>query len=202
MGFQGLIFGAVAACWLVYLVPMLLNRREQGAPEEVEPSEPFGSSVTIVRRGTALDAAENGSAVVSTPHNRRAALRELADRDRETAGRRRNVMIFLSLLGITTAVLAAFGLVPWWVLTVPVGLLVAFLVVARFSVARLRRELDEISQKLSDRKLVDKAKGVLMKARGVDEDAAYHAMRKLAMERGQTMAKVARDVIDMARVLL
>ena len=30
----------------------------------------------------------------------------------------------------------------------------------------------------------------------------YHAMRKLAMERGQTMAKVARDVIDMARVLL
>ena len=66
----------------------------------------------------------------------------------------------------------------------------------------LRRELDEISQKLSDRKLVDKAKGVLMKARGLDEDAAYHAMRKLAMERGQTMAKVARDVIDMARVLL
>jgi response regulator NasT len=49
---------------------------------------------------------------------------------------------------------------------------------------------------------VDKAKGVLMKARGLDEDAAYHAMRKLAMERGQTMAKVARDVIDMAKVLL
>jgi response regulator NasT len=66
----------------------------------------------------------------------------------------------------------------------------------------LRRELDDISKKLSDRKLVDKAKGVLMKARGLDEDAAYHAMRKLAMERGQTLAKVARDVIDMARVLL
>ena len=66
----------------------------------------------------------------------------------------------------------------------------------------LRRELDEVSRKLSDRKLVDQAKGVLMKARGLDEDAAYHALRKLAMERGQTMAKVARDVIDMARVLL
>ncbi|MBK7414742.1 MAG: ANTAR domain-containing protein [Dechloromonas sp.] len=66
----------------------------------------------------------------------------------------------------------------------------------------LRRELDDISKKLTDRKLVDKAKGVLMKARGLDEDAAYHAMRKLAMERGQTMAKVARDIIDMARVLL
>ena len=68
--------------------------------------------------------------------------------------------------------------------------------------AALRRELDEISQKLSDRKLVDKAKGVLMVARGLDEDAAYHAIRKLAMERGQPMAKIARDIIDMAKVLL
>ena len=49
---------------------------------------------------------------------------------------------------------------------------------------------------------VDKAKGVLMVARGLDEDAAYHAIRKLAMERGQPMAKIARDIIDMAKVLL
>ena len=74
---------------------------------------------------------------------------------------------------------------------------------ARFEETQaLRRELDEISQKLSDRKLVDKAKGVLMVARGLDEDAAYHAIRKLAMERGQPMARIARDVIDMAKVLL
>ena len=74
---------------------------------------------------------------------------------------------------------------------------------ARFEETQaLRRELDEVSQKLSDRKLVDKAKGVLMQARGLDEDAAYHAIRKLAMERGQPMAKIARDIIDMAKVLL
>jgi response regulator NasT len=66
----------------------------------------------------------------------------------------------------------------------------------------LRRELEQVSRKLSDRKLVDQAKGILMKVRGLDEEAAYHAMRKLAMERGQTLAKVARDVIDMAKVLL
>jgi response regulator NasT len=66
----------------------------------------------------------------------------------------------------------------------------------------LRQELEQVSRKLSDRKLVDQAKGILMKVRGLDEDAAYHAMRKLAMERGQTLAKVARDVIDMAKVLL
>ena len=74
---------------------------------------------------------------------------------------------------------------------------------ARFEESQaLRRELEDASKKLSDRKLLDQAKGVLMKARGLDEDAAYHAIRKLAMERGQTMAKVARVVIDMARVLL
>jgi len=66
----------------------------------------------------------------------------------------------------------------------------------------LRRELEEASRKLSERKLVDKAKGVLMKARGLDEDTAYHAMRKLAMERSQPLVNVARDIIDMARVLL
>lgn len=66
----------------------------------------------------------------------------------------------------------------------------------------LRKELDDVSKKLTDRKLVEKAKGVLMKARGLDEDGAYHALRKLAMERGQPMVAVARDVIDMAKLLL
>ncbi|NTV10854.1 MAG: ANTAR domain-containing protein, partial [Zoogloea sp.] len=44
----------------------------------------------------------------------------------------------------------------------------------------LRQERDEASRKLSERVVIDKAKGLLMKARGVDEDAAYHALRKLA----------------------
>lgn len=63
----------------------------------------------------------------------------------------------------------------------------------------LRKELAEASKKLSDRKLIDRAKGVLMKARNLDEDGAYHALRKLAMERAQTIPKVAKDVLDMAK---
>lgn len=66
----------------------------------------------------------------------------------------------------------------------------------------LRREVEALSQKLSDRKLIEKAKGVLMKARGLDEEAAYGAMRKLAMARGQSLVKVARDINDMATLLL
>lgn len=66
----------------------------------------------------------------------------------------------------------------------------------------LRQELDEVSKKLGDRKVVERAKGLLMKARGLDEDGAYHALRKLAMQRGQPLAAVARDVVDMAHLLL
>lgn len=66
----------------------------------------------------------------------------------------------------------------------------------------LRRELEDTTRKLSERKVVERAKGLLMKARGLTEDEAYHGLRKLAMERGKTLGDVARDVIDMAQLLL
>ena len=65
-----------------------------------------------------------------------------------------------------------------------------------------RLELAETSRKLSERKVVEKAKGILMKSRGMDEEAAYGALRKLAMERSQLLAKVAGNLIDMADLLL
>ena len=66
----------------------------------------------------------------------------------------------------------------------------------------LKRELAETSRKLSERKIIEKAKGVLMKTRGMDEDAAYKALRKLAMERSQPLASVATNLVDMAQLLL
>ncbi len=66
----------------------------------------------------------------------------------------------------------------------------------------MRKERDDATRKLSDRILVDKAKGVLMKARGMDEDEAYKALRKLAMDRGQPLVEVARNVMEMADLLL
>lgn len=136
----------MAAFWLVYLIPLILHRRDNGLLDEVEPGEPFTASVTIVRRGDPLDTAENGTAVVSTPLNRRAALRELADLDRGAARRRRRVLLFLALLTTITAGSAAFGLVSPWTTAVPAGLVVAFLGVARFSVRVMRRNLDARAQ--------------------------------------------------------
>jgi response regulator NasT len=66
----------------------------------------------------------------------------------------------------------------------------------------LRTELASATKKLSDRKLIERAKGMLMKSRGMDEEAAYVALRKLAMERARPMAQVAQDLIDMAKYLL
>ncbi|WP_345532518.1 ANTAR domain-containing response regulator [Viridibacterium curvum] len=66
----------------------------------------------------------------------------------------------------------------------------------------LRRERDEAQRKLSERVIVDRAKGVLMKARGMGEDEAYHALRKLAMERGRKLVEVAEEVLASAKLLL
>ena len=66
----------------------------------------------------------------------------------------------------------------------------------------LRHELDAATKKLADRVVVDKAKGILMKARGLDEDAAYKSLRKLAMDRGKPLTAVAAEVVEMAKLLL
>jgi len=53
---------------------------------------------------------------------------------------------------------------------------------------RLKIELAEANLKLSERKLVERAKGLLMQSRGLSEDDAYHALRKLAMAKKQRLA--------------
>ena len=74
---------------------------------------------------------------------------------------------------------------------------------ARFEAHQeMRQELAKAKSKLSERKLVEKAKGILMKSRGMDEEAAFGALRKLAMDRGQPLGEVAKNVIDMASLLL
>ena len=65
----------------------------------------------------------------------------------------------------------------------------------------LKLELAEANLKLSERKLVERAKGLLMQSRGLSEDEAYHALRKLAMSRKQRLGDVAQQVIDTAELL-
>lgn len=75
--------------------------------------------------------------------------------------------------------------------------------IARFEEYQaLKQELANASRKLSERKIIEKAKGILMKSRGLDEDAAYVSLRKLAMEKSQPLGTVAANLVDMAKLLL
>lgn len=66
---------------------------------------------------------------------------------------------------------------------------------------RLRSDLTKARADLASRKVIERAKGLLMKERGLDEEAAYAALRKLAMDTGRPMAAVATDLIAFAGVL-
>jgi two-component system, response regulator / RNA-binding antiterminator len=73
---------------------------------------------------------------------------------------------------------------------------------ARFDeLQRLKDELADANLKLSERKLVERAKGLLMQSRGISEDQAYHALRKLAMSKKQRLGDVAQHLIDSAELL-
>ena len=71
---------------------------------------------------------------------------------------------------------------------------------ARFRHERLIREqLAEVNQRFSERKLVDRARGILMGARQLREEEAYRALRSAAMQGKQRIGQVAQRVIDSAR---
>ena len=65
----------------------------------------------------------------------------------------------------------------------------------------LRGDLAKAQADLAARKTVEKAKGLLMKERGLDEEAAYRLLRKLAMDTGRPLGAVAGDLIAYADVL-
>ncbi|MDO9371651.1 MAG: ANTAR domain-containing protein [Gammaproteobacteria bacterium] len=75
--------------------------------------------------------------------------------------------------------------------------------IARFQEFQaLRGELTKATTALEERKLIERAKGMVMKQRQCSEDEAYQALRKLAMTRNLRMTEVARTVITAAELLM
>lgn len=69
--------------------------------------------------------------------------------------------------------------------------------IARFrEYQAIKKELKDTKSELVDTKLIDKAKRLLMKNKGVDEDQAYEAMRKLSMDANQKMSQVAQNIVN------
>ena len=76
------------------------------------------------------------------------------------------------------------------------------LAISRFrALDRMRRELEDARSQLAERKIIDRAKGILMKSRGMSEDEAWQAMRRTAMNQNRRMAQVAESLVLAAGML-
>jgi two-component system, response regulator / RNA-binding antiterminator len=65
----------------------------------------------------------------------------------------------------------------------------------------LRREIREAKGELQERKVIDRAKGLLMARQNLSEQAAYDKLRKTAMDKGLKLAEVAQRMLDVADLL-
>ena len=75
------------------------------------------------------------------------------------------------------------------------------LCISRFNAfARLQNELDRTRSALEERKVIDRAKGILMKAKNLTEETAYAMLRKTAMNENKKIAEVAQSVITAAEL--
>lgn len=74
--------------------------------------------------------------------------------------------------------------------------------ISRFNaVNRLREELEATRSELAERKVIDRAKGILMKMRSLSEDEAYKLLRKTAMNQNRRVAEVAESLITSVGML-
>ena len=74
--------------------------------------------------------------------------------------------------------------------------------IARFAqFQELRTELDKAKTTLAERKLVERAKGILVKRRRCGEEEAYQTMRKMAMDQKKRLVDIANKIIEAAELL-
>lgn len=74
--------------------------------------------------------------------------------------------------------------------------------ISRFNAfSRMTRELEEARSELENRKLVDRAKGILMSTRGMSEADAYTLLRKTAMNQNRKISEIAESLITAAGLL-
>jgi response regulator NasT len=66
---------------------------------------------------------------------------------------------------------------------------------------KLRAELSSTKRTLAERKVVERAKGILMQQKAMSEEQAFTALRKLAMERGIRVGEAAQQVVDVTSLL-
>ena len=75
--------------------------------------------------------------------------------------------------------------------------------IARFEEFKhLRTELATAKSQLDERKTIERAKGLLMKQRNLDEDEAYSLLRSMAMKKNKKLAELSNQLIETAKMLI
>jgi len=74
--------------------------------------------------------------------------------------------------------------------------------ITRFNTfSRLQSELQATKAALAERKVIDRAKGILMKAKGLSEEEAYALLRKAAMSQSRKISEIAQSIVTAAELL-
>ncbi|HET8959919.1 hypothetical protein [Nocardioides sp.] len=144
MDLSALIFVALAVAWAVYLIPKALRHHDDVVRSR--SVERFSHTMRVLARREPVNrrdarlvvapARAKSAPVVTTKGPAR------VDADRETVQRatrrRRRVLGLVLLANAAVVTVAAFGLIDWWYVAIPAGLLVAWLVACRLMVRRER----------------------------------------------------------------
>lgn len=164
MDLSGIIFVVLAIAWAVYLVPKALRHHEEMA--RTRSVERFSTAMRVLARREPVDKRSTRLVVTPARYNERVLLpgrsapdeevapdpaadpaarrRSLAARRaaaRAAARRRRHVTVVLLVADLVVGVLAAFPLLAWWSVLIPVTLTVLYLALCR---AQVRREEDAL----------------------------------------------------------
>lgn len=74
--------------------------------------------------------------------------------------------------------------------------------ISRFNAfSRMERELEEARNELEGRKVIEKAKGILMKSKGLSEEEAYQLLRKTAMNQNRKISEIAQSLVTAAQLM-
>ncbi len=155
MDLSGIIFVVLALAWAVYLVPKALKHHDEVA--STRSVDRFSTAMRVLARREPVDR-RNARLVVTPPRTtervlvpsrpaqpqpvvrqRNASARRAAAR--AAARRRRHLLSFLLVLDLAVTAMAAFALVPWWSVSIPVGLTLLYLVLCR---RQARREHEAV----------------------------------------------------------
>jgi hypothetical protein len=138
----GIIYAAIVVAWAAYLLPLVRHHREQ--PSATRPNSAAGPVRVLGKRSSAARARGSEQAEPSEPVGddppglEVPAGVDVSPRRYDAAARRRRVLCLILATAVVIGVFAFVGMVPWWSLAVPGGLLVVFVVLARLSVRAAR----------------------------------------------------------------